>query len=366
MLFDSSIRKELARGFGATLVILVTIVMTIMLIRTLGQAARGSFNPSDVLMVMGYTVLGQLPTSLTLALFIEIVATLSRMDSEREMAIWFTSGQGLTGFVKPLFRFAWPVLLVITALALLVWPWANRQTQELHGRYERRGDLDRVAPGQFQESAAGNRVFFIDKDSADGKLGRNVFISASENGKDAVTSARSGRIESVGPDRYLMLRNGQRLEILAGHSDLKVSDFAEYGTRLGDAELGTPDVPPPATVPTLALVANPTAVNQGELAWRIGRPLAAINLVLLAIAVPGINPRAGRGGSLAFALFAFICYYNLLNLGNSWIATGLVSFPKFMAMAHGGALLLGLAWLGWRSGRFTVRLPLLKHGVRST
>ena len=53
MLFDSSLRTELARGFGATLVVLVTIVMTILLIRTLGQAARGSFNPSDVLMFMG-------------------------------------------------------------------------------------------------------------------------------------------------------------------------------------------------------------------------------------------------------------------------------------------------------------------------
>jgi hypothetical protein len=38
MLFDSSIRKELARSFGATLVVLVTVVMTMMLIRTLGQA----------------------------------------------------------------------------------------------------------------------------------------------------------------------------------------------------------------------------------------------------------------------------------------------------------------------------------------
>jgi hypothetical protein len=40
MLFDSSIRKELGRSFGATLVVLVTMVMTVLLIRTLGQATR--------------------------------------------------------------------------------------------------------------------------------------------------------------------------------------------------------------------------------------------------------------------------------------------------------------------------------------
>ena len=46
MLFHSTIRKELARTFGATLVILVTVIMTMMLIRTLGQASKGSVNPS--------------------------------------------------------------------------------------------------------------------------------------------------------------------------------------------------------------------------------------------------------------------------------------------------------------------------------
>ena len=52
MLFDSSLRKELGRSFGATLVVLVTIVMTVMLIRTLGQASVGRVNPSEVMLVM--------------------------------------------------------------------------------------------------------------------------------------------------------------------------------------------------------------------------------------------------------------------------------------------------------------------------
>ena len=87
MLFHSSIRKELARTFGATLVVLITIVMTIILIRTLGQASRGTVNPSEVMMVMGFSVLGYLPVLLTLSLFISIVGTLSRMYGDSEMVI---------------------------------------------------------------------------------------------------------------------------------------------------------------------------------------------------------------------------------------------------------------------------------------
>ena len=94
MLFDSSIRRELARSFSATLVVLATVVMTMMLIRTLGQASRGSLDPSDVMLIMGYTVLAYMPTILTLSLFISIIATLSRMYRDSEMVIWFTSEIG--------------------------------------------------------------------------------------------------------------------------------------------------------------------------------------------------------------------------------------------------------------------------------
>ena len=198
MLFDSSIRKELARSFGATLVVLVTVVMTMMLIRTLGQASKGSVSPSDVMLVMGFTVLGQLPTILSLSLFIAVVGTLSRMYRDSEMVIWFASGRGLISLLRPLLRFAWPVMVVIAVLSLLVWPWANSQIQELKTRYEQRSDIDRIAPGEFQESSNGSRVFFIDKDSPGTADGRNVFISNQEaDGSQSITSARSGRVELV-------------------------------------------------------------------------------------------------------------------------------------------------------------------------
>ena len=191
MLFHSSLRRELARSFGATLVVLATVVMTMTLIRTLNQAARGIVNPQEVVMVMGYLVLGSMPLILSLSLFIAIVATLSRMYRDSEMVIWFTSGRGLMSFLSPLLRFSWPVLAVVFLLSVLVWPWANQKTQDLRERYGKRTDLERVAPGQFQESASGSRVFFLDKDTPDNRSGRNVFIASTERGR-AAGSAPAG------------------------------------------------------------------------------------------------------------------------------------------------------------------------------
>jgi lipopolysaccharide export system permease protein len=355
MLFHSSLRKELARSFGATLVVLVTIVMTMTLIRTLGQATRGAVNPQEVMMVMGYTVLGYLPTILTLCLFIAIVGTLSRMYRDSEMVIWFAAGRGLSAFLGPLFRFAWPVLLVVALLALVVWPWANSQTQELKDRYGKRGDLERVAPGQFQESASGNRVFFLDKDTPDNKSGRNIFISTNERGKETVTSARSGRVDTIGDGQFLVLANGQRLESTAGSPQLRISEFEEYATRIGVSELATRDDAPAKARSTFSLAMQPTPFNLGELAWRLGLALAAFNFVVIAITVSSVNPRAGRSGNLVFALFAFVVYYNLLNLGQSWIGTSQVRFAPFVLALHGGVLALALLWLAKQHNNWTWR-----------
>jgi lipopolysaccharide export system permease protein len=355
MLFDSSIRKELARSFGATLVVLVTVVMTMMLIRTLGQASRGSVSPSDVMLVMGFTVLGQLSTILTLSLFVAVVGTLSRMYRDSEMVIWFASGRGLTSLLRPLLRFAWPTMVVIAVLSLLVWPWANTQIQELKTRYEQRSDIDRIAPGEFQESANGSRVFFIDKDSPDNMAGNNIFIATTQGNKETVTSARSARLETQNEERMAVLIQGQRLESTHDKPGLKVSEFEEYTTRIGSAPAGSAEELSVKTRATHELLMQPLPAYRAELGWRLGLALAALNFVVLGLAVASVNPRAGRSTSLVFALFAFIVYYNLMTLGQSWVGAGRLGLAPFMLMLHGGTLAFALLVLAARHNHWTVR-----------
>lgn len=355
MLFHSSIRRELARSFGATLVVLFTIVLTMLLIRTLGLASKGSVNPEEIMLVLGYTVLGRMPTILTLALFIAIVFTLSRMYRDSEMIIWLASGRSLGGFVGPVMRFAWPILAVITVMVFLVWPWANQQTDELRNRFERRGDLERVTPGQFQESSSGRRVFFIDKDTTDGTEGRNIFVSSTEpDGRESITSARSGRIEWIGDQQFLMLNNGQRLESGTDKS-LKISEFELYGTQIGAATISASGAPRLKSKNTWTLIEQPDQANLGELGWRIGMALTALNFVLIALATTTGNPRAGRGGNLFFTLFAFVFYYNLLNLGQSWVSSGAVGLLPFMLLLHGGVFVLATLWLAKRHFNLSLR-----------
>jgi lipopolysaccharide export system permease protein len=357
MLFHSSIRKELARSFGATLVVLVTVVMTMTLIRTLGEAGRGTFNPADVMIIMGYTVLSDMPTILSMSLFIAVLNVLTRMFRDSEMVIWFGSGHGLASLIKPLFRFAWPILLVIMALAFFILPWAFGRIEDMRDKYEKRGDIARIEPGQFQESANGDRVFFIEKDASGKQAGSNVFIATNEQGKETITSARSGKVEAIGPDKFLILENGQRLERTIGKPDLTVSVFTAYGARIGADDQSTRNYVPTNVMDTIELIKAPDKRRLAELSWRAGLALAAINFIVIGLASAGVNPRVGRTANLGFAFMAFIVYFNLLVLGKSWIEAGQVNFGVYLLSLHGGALALSLMWLAKRHNNWTFRRP---------
>ena len=345
MLFHSSIRKELARSFGATLIVLVTVVMTMTLIRTLGQASRGSFNPSDVMLVMCYNVLAFLPNIMTMGLFVATVSTLTRMYRDSEMVIWFNSGVGLGLVLRPVLRFAWPVLLAVGGLALFVLPWSYQQIEDMKSHYENRGDLERVQPGQFQESAGGSKVFFIEKSLMAEQTASNVFMATNEAGKETITTARSGRVVTQGDDRFLVLENGQRLESQIGKTALRVMAFDNYRVLADQGVLGAAPEVPLNTVPTLKLLQDPTPTNLGEIAFRSGFALAALNLLIIALAATRVNPRVGRSWNLVFSLLAFQVYLNLLSLGQTWVASQQVSFAGFMVGLHGGVGVLGVAWL---------------------
>lgn len=361
MLFDSTVRRELSRSFGATLVVILTIVLTMFLIRTIGQAAGGSVSPQDVVLVLGYVSLGHLPTMLALSLFVAVVLTLGRMYRDSEMVIWFASGMSLARFARPVFAMAWPVLLVIALMMLFVWPWGHRQTLELRERYQQRSDLSRVAPGVFQSSSDGSRVFFVERTSTLGQaeaagtaasgadaLARNVFILSRLPQAESVTSARSGHLERSGNDRHLVLQDGQRSEIDMQSFEKSQARFEHYRLRVEDRRLDAAGQRPPRTQSSLQLWQAGTPEARGELVWRVGLPLAAVNLLVLGLGLSASNPRRPSNWNLLFALLAFVVYFNLVTLSQAWVASGRAPALGALAALHLPALALGMALVAWR------------------
>jgi lipopolysaccharide export system permease protein len=340
MIFQRALLREFASLAGAVFMTLFSIALTVQLIRLLGKAAGGSIPTDAVLAFVGFFALGALPVLLSLTMFISVLLTLTRGWRDSEMVIWFCSGLPLTAWLRPVMIFALPQILVIGALSLFISPWAAQMGARYVSKLEARDDVSRVTPGVFGETGGKERVFFVESVSGEANQVQNVFLSSVQQGKSGVSMSRSGRTETApNGDRFIVLEQGRRYEGAPGDEQYRVTEFDRYAARIETRE----NIEPERTqknLPTWSLITNPTNINLAELLWRAGIPISALVLVLLAIPMSFVNPRAGRSINLLFALLTYMVYSNLLSVSQARVAQGRLDFSIGFWLVHAAMVLL--------------------------
>jgi len=340
MIFHRALLREFAGLAGAVFMTLFAIALTTRLIRLLGQAAGGKIPSDAVAAFLGFFALNALPVLLSLTMFISVLLTLTRGWRDSEMVIWFGSGLSLAAWLKPVMLFALPQIAVIAALSLFISPWAAQMSEQYRTRMEARDDVSRVSPGVFGETSNKERVFFVESISGDSSVVQNVFVSSVHQQKSGVSMSRTGRTETApNGDRFLVMEQGRRYEGAPGDEQYRVMEFDRYAARIETKEGAAPQLTH-KNLPTWGLVMNPSNVNLGELLWRIGVPISAIVLVLLAIPMSFVNPRAGRSVNLLFALFTYIVYSNLLSVSQAKVAQGRLDFGVGWWLVHAAMVVL--------------------------
>jgi lipopolysaccharide export system permease protein len=356
MIFQRALLREFASLAGAVFMTLFAIAVTTRLIRLLGQAAGGKFPSDAVFAFLGFFALGALPVLLSLTMFISVLLTMTRSWRDSEMVIWFAAGQPLTAWLKPVMMFALPQIAVIAALSVFISPWAAQMAGQYTSKIEQRDDVSRVTPGVFGETANRTRVFFVESVSGDSSAVQNIFVSSVHGSKSGVSMSRSGHTETVANgDRFIVLEQGRRYEGAPGDPEYRVTEFDRYAARI-ELKEGREVTPTHKNLPTWALITNPTNQNLGELLWRIGIPISAFVLVLHAIPMSFVNPRAGRSANLLFALLTYIVYSNLLSVSQARVAQGRMDFGVGWWLVHAGMVVLLLIMFAQRMQLIRLRI----------
>ena len=135
--------------------------------------------------------------------------------------------------------------------------------------------------------------------------------------------------------------------------------FERYRVRNEDTEARPADRLP-NRVPISELFFDSSNQARGELLWRIGLPVSALILALLAIPLSFVNPRAGRSANMLIAILIYAIYSNLMSVSQAWVAQGKLSFWIGVWAVH-GFMLLPLVLLFYR--RIALRMPWQK-GIR--
>jgi lipopolysaccharide export system permease protein len=235
------------------------------------------------------------------------------------MVVWFTSGQGLTAWIRPVLIYAAPVAVVIATLSFFLSPWALAKAEEYRRQLESQDDIAAISPGVFKESRNAERVYFVEKLASNLSTVANIFVHSDENGEVGTAVAKRGYQETApNGDRFLVMLNGRRYIGPPGSAEYRIIEFEKYSVRIEASEVKA-SLPSVKALPTSALVSNTAPAARAELMWRAGLPLSALVLSLLAIPMSFVNPRAGRSLNLMLAALLYMVYTNLLSIFQAWV-----------------------------------------------
>jgi len=361
MIFRRSLVREMTATAIGLFLVLMAILFTNLVLRLLARAAGGTVAPEGILALLGFNALFYFNILLSVTIFVTVLLTLTRWYRDSEMIVWFSSGQALTAWLRPIMWFALPFFVAILVLSLYLSPWAEQRKLEYERQLESRDEISLVTPGLFREFGRAKLVVFVESiNTFDGTI-RNVFLHSVDEGKDSTTVARLGKLEeSANGDRFIVLEDGRRYEGKLGTADYQVVEFGSLGRRIEPSEMRALPASTKA-IPTATLIALRGPVERAELFWRLSVPISAFVLTLLAVPLAYVNPRIGRSFNLLAAGFMYMLYSNCLNIVQSFIAQDKLGFLPGIVLPHAIAIVVVLLLFGRELSPFGI----LRRGWRA-
>ncbi len=362
MLYQNKLKNELFFNSLSTILILSGIVVAQRGVIVFRLASKGIIPNDSILTILVFSLLKYLPILLTLTLFLTILLTLSRWFRDSEMMIWFSSGLGLTSFIRPILFFSLPIILLIGFLSLYLSPWATQKSEEYKAGLKNRDELATISPGSFKESKSKDRVFYVEGFGDLGSKVKNVFVQSEQNGKLGIIVSNEGsRVSTNTDDEYIVLKKGKRYEVNHENNHFTEIKFSDYGFLVEKKLPPIIDVNQVEAMPTLLLLLTKGNREIAEFVWRVSLPISGIVLIILAIPLSFINPRSGRSVNIIIAIMIFAIYNNLMGVTQSYINLGKLNPYIGGSIVH----LLIIMIASYLMMRRNLNLPLVPSKVRN-
>lgn len=300
--------KELLGTFFAVTTVLLMIIISGRLIKTIAKAVAGEMSLEMVLMVLMLRMPSFLQIIIPLALFIAILIGYGRMYAESEMTVLTATGfsdRKLLGYTH---IFGVILMLLVAFCSLWLSPYGSSKAEELVVEESQKTAFEMLSPGRFQ-AMSGQRVTYTESLSSDKKQMRQVFIA---DGNSVLVAERGTQYisDSTG-SRFLELHQGRRYDLTPGSAEMELTHFDKYGVRLSQEEPARRKLRKDA-IPTAELFHSNESAHIAQLHWRLSFIAMVPIVVFMAFPLSKVNPRQGRFAKLFPALVLFMIYVALI------------------------------------------------------
>ncbi len=332
-------RSLLAETYGvflATLLILLSIILSFRLANLLSSASRGDIALGAILQLLGLQGLRFLILLAPVAFVLAAMMTLGRWQRDLETTALLASGLGYGSQLRALLLAALPLGAVLLYLQLGLLPGVYASQEALQKKAQQEAGLMFVQPRSFR-SFGSDGVIYIDG------LHQNQLEDFFLQQGDEVLLAARGRLEINDEERLFYLDNGRRLSL-----DPERQSYGQFQR----AELSIPLSQKPQsnrlrTIATADLDDSPA--QRAELQLRLNGALALLFFVPYLPLLARSRVRGGKYQKVLPTFIAFAGYYNLLEFLVSQMKKGklpLLASPALHLLVLVGA---GLYWqLGTR------------------
>ncbi|MDC1536732.1 LPS export ABC transporter permease LptF [Candidatus Thioglobus sp.] len=313
----------------------------------------------ELMPLVGFNMLRDIPIILTLSLFLSIIITISQLYKNSEAVVMNSIGlddKSFISLIKPIIFFTFIIVFYLTIFAV---PWAKQQKSYAEDETVNASEFSFITEGKFESFKNGEIVFYASEAEQNDIVGEQnmeeIFIYALANETPVIVLASEAKkyTDAKNNSIYLRLKNGSRYEGLPGNENINILNFEKYDLEIvsGDVQKALINFSEIEEKNTIDLLREGGLKANAEIQWRLSQPISILILSIFGVFLGKSSPRTGKGVNIIFGIVIFMLYNNALLVAKSAIESGQLSPLIGMWGIHLLLLLILIIFYQFRQGK---------------
>ncbi|SFV76842.1 permease YjgP/YjgQ family protein [hydrothermal vent metagenome] len=355
------VMRQVLMLLAAVFIVIGLVIFGNQLVLVVKESIEEGVPVADLLPLVGFNMIRDVPLILSLSLFLAIILAISKLYKDSEAIVMNSLGLGDKHFmvlIQPVVLFIFIFILFLTTLAV---PWSKQQRSMIMDRSENSSEFSFIKEGEFQEFKNGELVFYASKvkdikNSAKQNM-EEIFIYAESSGDPIITLASQAQkyTDASSKSVYLRLKDGVRYHGFPSDKNKKILNFDQYdlqiidGSRQRSADVSTKI----ESKPTLDILFSNNSKEIAEWQWRLSQPISVLILSLFGVLLGKSSPRGGKNLGVLTGILVFIIYNNALLVAKSSLERGELSPIVGLWSVHLLVLIVIVIFYAYRHGKLS-------------
>ena len=346
--------------FLAITFIIALLVFGNQFVLTVQESVEHGIPFGELIPLVGFNMLRDIPIILTLSLFLSIIITISQLYNNSEAIVMNAIGmsdKNFIRFIQPVVIFSFIIVFILTVFTV---PWAKEQKSNAEDLTVNASEFSFITEGRFESFKNGEIIFYASEskilDVAGEQNMEEIFIYALPKNKlptIVLASKATKYIDSKTNSSYLRLNNGVRYEGMPGSKNINIMDFDQYDLEIvsGDVKNSISNFSEIEEKKSIDLILQGGILANAEIQWRFSQPISILILSVLGVFLGKTSPRSGKGVNLLIGLLIFMLYNHGLLVAKSSMESGQLSPLIGMWGVHLSLLLFLILFYQFRQGK---------------